>query len=153
VLTIKEVVKMFNRKKGAELTLFKDFLAFPKEVTSFFDQPLDFEVTRFFGHPLKSVSLDVSEDKKNIIVKTDLPGIDEKDIKVSVRNGILTISGERKEEKERKDKNFHMIERSFGSFSRSIYLPKSVDEGKLQKSYKDGVFEITMPKKEAVKTK
>jgi HSP20 family molecular chaperone IbpA len=75
---------MFNRRKGTELTLFKEFLDFPKDITSFFDQPYDFQVTRFFGQPLKTVSLDVSEDKKNVTVKTDLPGINEKDIRVSV---------------------------------------------------------------------
>jgi len=91
-------------------------------------------------------SVDVSETAKEVILKAELSGVDPKEIDVSVRGDILTLRGERKQEKEEKGENFHRVERSYGSFSRSVQLPAEVDSGKVDATYKDGVLKITMPK-------
>ena len=100
-------------------------------------------------------SIDVSETDKEVEVKADLPGMDEKDIEVSLSNGILTIKGERKAEKEDKDekKNFHRVERSYGLYRRSIALPAEIDEDKVKASFDKGVLSVTMPKTAQAKSK
>lgn len=98
-------------------------------------------------------SLDVSETKDKVVVKAEVPGVDPKEIEVSLSNGVLTIKGERKQEREEKDENYHLIERSYGSFSRSLRLPAEVQEGDVKANYKDGVLKITFPKTERAKEK
>jgi HSP20 family protein len=96
--------------------------------------------------------LDVRENTNSITVEAELPGVDEKDISVTLANGMLTIKGEKKQEKEEKGENYHVTERSFGSFERSIRLPDSVDEAKVEAKFDKGVLKITAAKKpEAVK--
>jgi len=96
-------------------------------------------------------SVDVLEDKKNIIVKAEIPGMDPSDFDISISDNILTIKGEKKQEKEEKDKNFYMMERQYGTFTRSITLPVEVNEEKVDASYKDGVLKIVIPKKKESK--
>ena len=91
-------------------------------------------------------AIDVSEDDEKIVVKADLPGLEEKDIDVSIVDGVLTLKGEKKQEHEEKGRNWHRIERSYGSFARSIPLPASVNQDKVTAQYKNGVLEITAPK-------
>lgn len=91
-------------------------------------------------------SVDIKEDKEKIVFKTDLPGVDEQDIKVTIEDGTLMLSGERKFEKETEKENFHRVERSYGSFQRSFTLPETVDEDKISASYRKGVLELTLPK-------
>ncbi len=98
-------------------------------------------------------AIDISEDKNNIVVKADLPGMKQEDIEVVLEDDVLTIRGERKSEKEEKDKNFHRVERSYGAFERSIRLDTNVDKEKITANYKDGVLEIIMPKTESAKPK
>lgn len=98
-------------------------------------------------------AFDVSETKNDIIVKTEVPGLDPKDIDISLADGILTIKGEKKQEKEEKEESYHLIERSFGSFSRSIRLPKDVQADKISANYKNGVLKVTLPKSEEAKKK
>lgn len=98
-------------------------------------------------------ALDVSEDKENVYVTADLPGVEEKDIKLNLQDGILTLSGEKREDKETKEKNFHRIERSYGSFSRSLPLPCQVIAEKAVAKFKNGVLNVTLPKKEEAKAK
>jgi HSP20 family protein len=98
-------------------------------------------------------SVDIAEDDKKIVLKTDLPGVEEKDIEVTVDDGTLTLSGERKFEKETKEENFHRVERRFGSFSRSFALPENVDADNVSASYKKGVLEVTLPKTESKEKK
>jgi HSP20 family protein len=96
--------------------------------------------------------LDVRENTNSITVEAELPGVDEKDISVTLANGMLTIKGEKKQEKEEKGENYHVTERSFGSFERAIRLPDSVDEAKVEAKFDKGVLKITAAKKpEAVK--
>jgi HSP20 family protein len=97
--------------------------------------------------------IDIEEDKDSILVKVEVPGINKDDIKVTVRDNILSISGERKQEKEMKEKTFHRIERSYGKFSRTITLPTAVDAGKIKATYKDGILNVSLPKPESVKPK
>jgi HSP20 family protein len=98
-------------------------------------------------------SLDVSETKDNVVVKAEVPGMDPKEIDISYADGILTVKGEKKQEKEEKDENYYMVERSYGSFSRSVRLPHEVKSDKIKANYKDGVLKITLPKSEEAKKK
>jgi HSP20 family protein len=95
--------------------------------------------------------VDIIEDKENYIVKAEIPGMKKEDIKVTVRDNIIAISGERSSETEEKDKTYHRIERSYGRFSRTIALPSAVDAAKIKASYKDGVLQVTLPKPESAK--
>ena len=105
------------------------------------------------GKETWSPSLDVSETKSDLIVKTELPGIDPKDIDISLSEGILTIKGEKKQEKEEKESDYHVVERSYGSFTRMVRLPKDVKSDKISASYKNGILKITLPKTEETKKK
>ena len=98
-------------------------------------------------------ALDIGEDKNTVTVKADIPGLKQEEIEVNVDGDILTIKGERKAEEEQKDKNYHRIERVYGSFQRSIQLGTDIDKDKVKASYKNGVLEITLPKVEKAKPK
>ena len=108
---------------------------------------------RFFDDDVWQVALDVVEEKDQYVLKADLPGIKKEDIKVSLENGILNITGERKTETEDKDKVIHRVERSYGRFVRSLNVGNSIDESKIRASYKDGVLELIVPKAQAAKPK
>lgn len=98
-------------------------------------------------------SVDVSETKNDLVIRAELPGLDPKDIDISMNNGFLTIKGEKKNEKEEKEENYHLIERSYGSFTRSVRLPREVQSDKITASFKNGVLKITLPKSEEAKKK
>lgn len=100
-----------------------------------------------------SPAVDIYEDKENVIVKAELPGVNKDDVSIEVRDGVLTLTGERKHEQETKKENFHRIERTYGKFSRSFALPESVKVDRVKANYKDGVLEIIMPKEEKAKTR
>jgi HSP20 family protein len=97
--------------------------------------------------------VDISEDNNEYLVKAELPELKKEEVKVSVENGELTISGERKSEKEEKGKKFHRIERSYGSFLRSFTLPETVNADKVSAEFKDGVLSVHLPKDEKAKPK
>jgi HSP20 family protein len=90
--------------------------------------------------------VDVTETKETIVVKAELPGVEQKDIAVTLEDGVLTIKGEKEEKKEEKDTRYHRVERSYGSFARVMRLPAAVEGGKTTASFKDGVVTITLPK-------
>ncbi len=97
-------------------------------------------------------NLDVHENDKEVTIEADLPGVEEKDLNVTLANGILTIRGERKNEREEKKENYYLCERSFGSFERSVRLPDTIDESKVDARFNKGVLKITAAKRpEAVK--
>ena len=98
-------------------------------------------------------SVDIIEDDKEWLVKADLPEVKKEDVKVTVENGVLTITGERKFEKEEKDKKYHRIERSYGNFFRSFTLPDAADGSKVNAEFKDGVLQVHLPKSEKTKPK
>lgn len=96
--------------------------------------------------------LDVRENNNTITVEAELPGVDEKDVSVTVANGILTIKGEKKQRKEEKTENYYLAERSYGAFERSLRLPDSIDDTKVEAKFDKGVLKVTAAKKpEAVK--
>jgi HSP20 family protein len=96
-------------------------------------------------------SLDVSETKDRVVVRAEAPGLDPKEIDISLSGGVLTLKGEKKKEREEKDENYHLVERSYGSFSRSVRLPAEVQEDTVKASYKDGILTIALPKTERAK--
>lgn len=94
---------------------------------------------------------DVIESKDEIVIKTELPGIDEKNVDVQIESGVLTIKGERNAEKETEEKGFRRVERSYGSFLRTFALPPSVEPEKVSASFTNGLLEVHLPKKEGAK--
>jgi HSP20 family protein len=100
-----------------------------------------------------SPAVDIFETEGEIVVKAELPGMERKDIGLNLENNVLTVRGERRFTKETKDDNYHRIERSYGTFSRSFSIPATVDEEKIRADYRDGVLKIVLPKKEQAKPK
>lgn len=98
-------------------------------------------------------AVDISDTTDTVTVKVEIPGMEAKDVEISLTGDILTIKGEKKIEKEAEEQNFYMAERSYGSFVRSLRLPAAVKEDQIEASYKQGVLTITCPKKEEVKPK
>lgn len=94
-------------------------------------------------------AVDVSESDGEIIVKAEIPGIESKDLDINLTGDVLTIKGEKKEEKREEGKNVHRLERTYGSFSRSFTLPCEVEAEKVEAKYKDGVLSLRLPKAEA----
>src|SRR5213593_17741 len=97
--------------------------------------------------------VDVYEDEHHISLKIEVPGIDEKDINVSIENNTLTVRGERRFEKDEKEENFHRVERMYGSFTRSFTLPNTVDSEQVSAHYEKGVLKIRLAKKAEAKPK
>ncbi|MFZ2089935.1 MAG: Hsp20/alpha crystallin family protein [Desulfobaccales bacterium] len=98
-------------------------------------------------------AVDVAETGDKVTVKAEIPGMEAKDIEISMVGDTLTIKGEKKAEREEKDENYHMVERSYGSFSRAMKLPAAVAADKVEATYKNGVLTVVLPKKEEVKPK
>jgi HSP20 family protein len=98
-------------------------------------------------------AVDVFENDDKVVIKSELPGLSEKDIEVDILGDTLTIKGEKKKEDEKKDRHFHRLERVYGSFHRSVTLPSEVASEKAKASFKNGVLEIEVPKKEEAKPK
>jgi HSP20 family protein len=97
--------------------------------------------------------VDIYEDEHSVQLKLEVPGIDEKDLDIKVENNVLTVSGERKFEKEQKEENFHRVERRYGSFSRSFTLPNTVSTEDVQADYDHGVLTIRLAKRAEAKPK
>jgi HSP20 family protein len=119
----------------------------------FFNQPrlrrVDDDDGSFFADWAPAV--DVQETDKEYIVKADLPDVRKEDVKVGIEDGVLTLEGERKQEKEEKGKKFHRVERVYGKFVRRLALPMEVEAQKVAAEFKDGVLNVRMPKAEAAK--
>ncbi len=133
------------------------FYSLQKEMNSLFDNffrgfdvaPRGFAVQMAGFTP----SVDVKENDKEFIIKAELPGVEEKDIDVTVTNDVVTIKGEKKEEKEEKDKNYYYMERSYGSFCRVIPLEADIEAGKTEAKFKNGILDIKIPKNQSTKAK
>lgn len=131
-----------NREQSSPALLFDDLdRDFNSMFNAFFEQ----------SSGTWSPRLDVKETKDEIQVKADLPGMKKEDIEVSVDNGVLTISGERKSESDKEEGGWRRIERSYGSFQRSVALPRSADAAKVKADYKDGVLSVVLAKHEGSK--
>jgi len=98
-----------------------------------------------------SPRVDVRENKDSLVVQAELPGISKEDVQVEVNDGVLTISGKTASRKDVTEESVHRIERQYGEFMRSFNLPSNVDSGKVSASMKDGILELTIPKKETSK--
>lgn len=134
-----------------------------------FKELADFErgLDRFFGRTARTATnggeplpladweplTDITEDEKEFLVKLEIPEMKKEDVKVTVENGTLRISGERKAEKEEKTKKYHRVERSHGTFLRAFTLPEGADGTKINADYKDGMLFVHLPKTEQAKTK
>lgn len=124
-------------------------------------------LNRIFGRPLARMdpnsemlamvdwtpSADISETDTAYVIKAEIPGVKKEDVKVTLQDGILTIQGERKSEKEEKDKKFHRIECSYGSFMRSFRVPDDADESGVKAEFKDGILNVTLNKSAKAKPK
>jgi HSP20 family protein len=152
---IKDIILFGKRNVPVRREEYEPFSLFRHEMNRLFD---DFFRTGLDLEPFErrlgafSPSVDVSENDKQVKVTAELPGIDEKDIDVSLNKDSLTIKGEKKEEKEEKKKDYYRMDRSYGSFSRTIPLPVEVDVDKVKAEFRKGVLTVTMPKTaEAIK--
>ena len=95
--------------------------------------------------------VDIAEEKDRILITAELPGFKENEIEIQTENGMLTLRGERKFEKETDGKSYHRVERSYGQFVRSFSLPNNVDREKIQATFKDGLLQVELPKREDAK--
>jgi HSP20 family protein len=124
---------------------FREVMALQNRVNSLFRDMNESE------GPLTTASfvpaVDIYEDNKKVVLKLEVPGIEEKDLDIRVENNTLTVKGERKFEKEEKEENFHRIERRYGSFYRAFTLPSTVDTEHINANYKNGVLALELSKK------
>ena len=111
----------------------------------YFSEP-PFSIPKLFSEKSWYPTVDVSEGKKDIIVKAEIPGVDKEGIDISLDGRFLTIRGEKKHEKEESDEHYHRVESSFGFYKRTIELPAAVDESKVDAKYKNGVLKIRFKK-------
>ncbi|MCL4781578.1 MAG: Hsp20/alpha crystallin family protein [Bryobacterales bacterium] len=116
---------------------------------------LEDTLNRFFTEPTSSrpwsPAVDIAETENELVLKADLPEMKLEDLDIQLENGTLTLKGERKFEKSDKDRGYHRIERSYGSFVRAFSLPDYADAEKVSADYKNGVLTVTVPKKEVAK--
>jgi HSP20 family protein len=141
-------------KPFRELAPFRDFDRMRREMDRLWDSFFEGGLRRRTEEAVEWLpSLDIAETKNEIVVKAEVPGMDPKDIDISLSGGVLTIKGEKKQEKEEKEVDYHLTERSYGSFTRLVQLPKEVQSDKISASYKNGILKITLPKSEEAKKK
>ena len=130
-----------------------------REVDRVFDEftrgfpTFEFPALGSAGVPDLTPRMDVTESDREYEVTAELPGLEEKDVQVNVADGVLTIRGEKKAVKEEKDKNYHLVERSYGSFSRSLELPEGVNADAIKASIANGVLKVSVPKPAAAQVK
>jgi HSP20 family protein len=98
-------------------------------------------------------AVDIIEEEKEYLIKVELPEVQKDDVKVTVEGGTLNISGERKSEKEEKNRKFHRLERFYGRFERSFTMPEDAEEGKVNAEFKDGVLRVHLAKSEKARPK
>ena len=133
---------------------FRDLLATPRD----FDRLFREAFSPVFGQGELSTRtwappVDIYENGDSLVLKAELPGLEPKDVEIRVEDNTLYLKGERKFEKEVKEQNYHRVERSYGTFTRTFSLPNTIDADKVAATYKDGVLTLTMPKKEEAKPK
>ena len=134
-------------------TPFKDLMNMQREIGRVFDSLFsDFEGGSSFVSQW-APRVDVMEHGDAYMIKVELPGVNKNDVKITLQENVLTIRGEKKQEEEEKETNYHRVERSYGSFERSFTLPTGVKSDQIDASYKDGVLTITLPKVEEAKPK
>jgi HSP20 family protein len=128
------------------LTPWKGMDVMRREMDRLFDRFLDPRWDEIEAAGEWAPKVDVSETKDAIVVKAEIPGVEQKDINVSLQDGVLTIKGEKRSEKEEKDEKYHRVERSWGSFARAFRMPAAVVGEKVTATFKDGMLAVTLPK-------
>jgi HSP20 family protein len=130
---------------------YKDLMSLRERFDRFFEDLLPAERELFEGE--WSPRADIRETEKAMVIDAELPGVQDKDIDISVQGNTLILRGEREREKDTKKENYHRIERSYGSFYRSFMLPSYVDFNRIEAKHVDGLLRITIPKKAELKPK
>jgi len=156
---VKLPVKAAEQSKSAPAPRTRPFESLQREIDRLFDDynrdfwfaPFfrpSFDVEPFFrGADFRAAPVvDVAEKEKEYEITAELPGMDENNIEVKLSNGALTIRGEKKEEKEEKEKDYYLSERRYGSFERSFQLPEGIDADKIEAQFAKGVLKVTLPK-------
>ena len=133
---------------------FQEMQTFRNLMDRFFDEPF-MASPRLWqqGNAEFPLALDVAEDEDNYIVKASIPGVDPENVEITLTDNVLTIKGETKGEQEKQQRNYHLRERHFGAFMRSITLPATVNPDKVEATNENGVLTLRLPKSEAVKPK
>jgi len=111
------------------------------------------EETAESGNPVWAPHVDIKENAESIVVHAEVPGMKKEDFKIAMNDGVLSISGEKRSEDKIEGENCHRLERVFGRFQRSFYIPIEVDETKIKAAYNDGVLTVSLPKREESKRK
>lgn len=132
----------------------QDLLDFQAEINRLFDEFFQTTPSRIgLLEGVWSPATDITENDEEVVVRFELPGVSPEDVHISVTDNVLTIKGEKKEEREKKDKNYHRSECVYGSFERSFTLPADVDTDKIKATFKHGVLNVVIPKAEHAKPK
>lgn len=155
-MAIKDLLPSFRRKRvPIRREEYSPIDLLHEEIDSVFERFFrGFGIEPFISGREFSPRVDVAEGEKAVEITAELPGMDENDIDVSISEGLLTIKGEKKMEREDRDKDYYRVERSYGAFTRTIPIPEYVDLDKAEASFKKGVLKITLPKlPEAVEKK
>ena len=121
------------------------------EMDRLLDRFTDLKMEEFPATGEWAPSMDVSETKDAVMVKAEVPGMEPKDIQISLQEQLLTIKGEKQQEKEEKEERYYRMERTYGAFTRSVRLPVAVDGSKVSASFKNGLLTVTLPKTPAAK--
>jgi HSP20 family protein len=133
---------------------FRELETLQNRLTTLFRRPLlPMNGEETFGVTEWMPLVDVTEDEKEFLITAELPEMKKEDVKVTVENGMLRITGERKFEKEEKGKKYHRVERAYGTFERTFLVPEGTTPEKLTAEYKEGVLKVHLPKTEEVKPK
>jgi HSP20 family protein len=122
-----------------------------REMDRLFDQIAEVKWSNFPASGDWVPSMDISETKDSLVTRIEVPGMDQKDIQISLQENLLTIKGEKRQEKEEKDERFHRVERSYGTFARSARLPVAVDASRVTATFKNGLLTVTLLKTSAAK--
>jgi HSP20 family protein len=122
-----------------------------REMDRLFDQIAEVKRSNFPASGDWVPSMDISETKESLVTRIEVPGMDQNDIQISLQENLLTIKGEKRQEKEEKDERFHRVERSHGMFARSARLPVAVDASRVTATFKNGLLTVTLPKTSAAK--
>ncbi|HEX6566036.1 MAG TPA: Hsp20/alpha crystallin family protein [Chthoniobacterales bacterium] len=145
------IIRYHNQGRSDLTQAFDRFAALRGELDRLFDGPFGPVFSAPSSFRRWAPALDVYQDKDQFTVVAELPGLKKEDIELSLQNGVLTISGERKQEK--KNEEGYRNERFFGRFQRSVTLPSSVDSNKVKATYQDGILKVALPKAEETKPK
>jgi HSP20 family protein len=139
------------KKQQSDVTRYRDpFAQMRAEMDRLFE---NFIGRGVFGSPTQwqatqlTPSIDVRENEKEIVVDAELPGMNENDVQVVVREGVLSLKGEKKSERDEKKDTYHLVERSYGSFDRSFRLPEGVNEEQIKADFNNGVLHVVVPKR------